>query len=267
MLVKNCNFTGIVKPVIVRYLFSSVISAVLLCSCASYKQNIMFKATEDSQPEIFKREAISTEKNYVIQKNDLLKLDVSSNNGERLVDPNPDLSNQGGSGQQPKKNENLNFLVDLAGTVKLPLVGEMKLEGLTLHQAEEIIQKEYSKYFKESFVLLSYVNKRVIVLGAPGGQVIPLNNQNITVAEVLALAKGVSNDAKANKIKLIRNNHVYQIDFSTIKGFLEGNLIVESGDIVYVEPIRRPFSEAIRDNYFLVSFLFSAVTVLVVVLK
>ncbi len=129
------------------------------------------------------------------------------------------MTGQGAGGKGEQKEEPPHYLVDVNGIIKLPLIGEMKLDGLTLRQAEEIIQKEYSKFFKESFVILSYVNKRVIVLGAPGGQVIPLVNQNVRVAEVLALAKGINNDARASNIKLIRGDHVYQIDFSTIKGF------------------------------------------------
>jgi polysaccharide export outer membrane protein len=225
----------------------------------------MFKPTEGYQPEVFKKEAKTIEKNYTIQKNDYLTLQIFSNNGERLIDPNPDMTHQNTNGNDQQNAEAIRYLVNINGLVKLPLVGEMKLEGLTLRQAEEIVQKEYSKFFKESFVIFSYVNKRVVVLGAPGGQVIPLTNQNVTVAEILALAKGLSNDAKAHNIKLIRGDHVYQIDFSTIKGYVEGNVLVEAGDIVYVEPIRRPFSEGFKDNYVIFSLFLSLVTTSVLI--
>jgi polysaccharide export outer membrane protein len=217
----------------------------------------MFKPTEGFQPEVFKKEAQAVEKNYTIQKNDYLTLEIFSNNGERLIDPNPDMSGQSSSNNNNSQQDDdkIHYLVDVNGVAKLPLVGEIHLEGLTLRQAEEIVQKEYSKYFKESFVIFSYVNKRVIVLGAPGGQVIPLTNQNIRVAEVLGMAKGLSNDARANNIKLIRGDRVYQIDFSTIKGYLEGNILVEAGDIIYVEPIRRPLTEGLKDSYIIISLL------------
>lgn len=250
-----------------------VLIVLVVCSCSSYKQNIMLRATEGFRPEVIKKESDVAEKNYVIQKNDYLKLDIYSNNGERLIDPNPDMtgaavkSSSSGSSQQQNQqgqsNDQPGYFVDINGLVKLPMIGEMKLEGLTLRQAEEIIQKEYSKFFKEPFVKVTYANKRVIVLGAPGGQVIPLTNQNVSVAEVLALAKGIDNLAKAHNIKLIRNDHVYQIDFSTIKGFKEGNVIVEPGDIVYVEPIRRPFTEGLRDNYIFVYVLMSTFAVII----
>jgi len=236
-----------------------------LFSCASYRANIMFRATEGSQPEVFKKEAQSTEKNYVIQKNDYLTLQIFSNNGERLIDPNPDMAGDNNRSNNQQAEELIRYLVDVNGVVKLPLVGEIHLEGLTLRQAEEIVQKEYSKFFKESFVLFSYVNKRVVVLGAPGGQVIPLTNQNIRVAEVLGMAKGLSNDARANNIKLIRGDHVYQIDFSTIKGYVDGNMLVEAGDIIYIEPIRRPFTEGLRDSYIFVSLFLSITTTAVLI--
>jgi polysaccharide export outer membrane protein len=230
----------------------------------------MFKSTPGHVPEAIKKEATTTEKNYVIQKNDLLKLDIYSNNGERLIDPNPDMSgakmsskSNSQSSEKQESTEQTSYLVDLKGLAKLPMIGEMKLDGLTLRQAEEMVQKEYAKYFKEPFVKMSYVNKRVIVLGAPGGQVIPLTNQNISVVEVLALAKGIDNFAKAHNIRLIRGEHVYQMDLSTIQGYRDGNMIVEPGDIVYVEPVRRPFSEALRDNYIFIYPLMTVITVLI----
>ena len=103
------------------------------------------------------------------------------------------------------------------------------------------------------------------MLGATGGQVIPLTNDNMKLVEVLALAKGLPNDSKAHTIRLLRGERVFQIDLSTIEGFRQGNLIVEPNDVVYVEPIRRPYSEALRDYAGAVSILVSLATLLAVI--
>ncbi len=234
-----------------------------LISCASYKQNIMFRSSKDTKPEDFKREASSIDKNYQIQPNDLLQLDVFTNKGERIVDPNPELTQTVTPAAQ--STTVFNYLVESNGLVKFPMIGQLQVKGLTIRQAEEIAQKEYAKFFNDPFVRLSFVNKRVIVLGAVGGQVIPLTNQNVTLIEVLALAKGLNNEAKANNIKLVRGEHVYQIDFSTIQGFKDGNMLIEPGDVVYVEPIRRPFTEALRDNFTVISLIVSLSTLVVVI--
>lgn len=237
----------------------------LLAACGSYKKNIMFKATDQAQPEGFERAAAAAEKNYLIQKNDLLTINVFSNKGERIIDPNPELSNSNLANVNNQQVQQFNYLVELNGIVKFPVIGEIKVEGLTLRQAEELTQKEYAKYFKEPFTVINFVNKRVTVLGAPGGLVIPLTNQNVTVVEVLALARGLSNDAKADNIKLIRHERVYQLDFSTIEGYRKSNMLVEPGDIIYVEPIRRPLVEGLRDNFIVVSLVVSLTTLIVLI--
>lgn len=235
----------------------------IMSSCASYRQNIMFKSTETEAAEKAKKAASSTEKNFQIAKNDRLIIDIYSNGGERLIDPNPELSKSNQNLQSTTEGDPV-YLVDIGGMIKLPMIGEIKLEGFTLRQAEEILQKEYAKFFKEPYVQLSFVNKRVIVLGAMGGQVIPLENENITVVEVLALGKGLNNDSKAQSVRLIRGERVFEIDFSTIEGFKNGNMLVQSGDIVYVEPVRRPFSEGLRDYSGIISMLVALATLITV---
>ncbi len=222
----------------------------------------MFKLPKGFKPSKISEEALRVEKNYIIQQNDYLKLDVYSNKGEKLIDPNPELSNL--TNQNTMVKEQPNYLVDLQGVVKFPMIGEIKLEGLTLRQAEEIIQKEYQKYFKEPFTLITYANKRVIVLGAPGGQVIPLVNQNISLVEVLGLAKGIDNLGKAQNIRVLRKEQVFLIDLSTIDGYRSGNMLIEPGDIVYVEPIRRPVSEAFKDYAGIVGLAVSIYALIIV---
>jgi polysaccharide export outer membrane protein len=240
-----------------------LVSLLFMMSCASYKQNIMFKSTEEVQPERISKEVSAVEKNYHIQKNDLLSLEVYSNKGERLIDPNPELSQKNGATQEIEEDEPV-YLVDLKGIVRFPMVGEINLENFTLRQAEEILQKEYAKFFKEPYVQLTYKNKRVILLGALGGHVIPLENENMNLLEVLALGKGLTNDSKAQNIRLIRGVRVFEIDLSTIQGLRDGNVIVEPGDVIYVEPVRRPVSEALRDYSGALSLLISLTTLLLV---
>ncbi len=223
----------------------------------------MLRPPDDyKSPEVTK-EILNAERNYIIQKNDLLKLEVFTNKGERIIDPNPELSRPTGTAVSQNRPQ-VNYLVDLNGIVKYPVVGDLKMEGLTLRQAESILQVEFEKYFKESFVVLTFQNKRAILLGAIGGQVIPLVNQNITLAEALALAKGLPTDAKAKNIRVARGDKVFVIDLTTIAGFQSGNMIIEPGDIIYVEPVRRPFAEGLRDYAGLFGLVVSTLSIIIV---
>jgi polysaccharide export outer membrane protein len=221
----------------------------------------MFRVPEGKA---LQNQVAQVESNYTIQKNDFLTIEVFTNQGERIIDPDfrlqKDLPTQSSTTREPVK-----YLVDMEGKAKFPMVGEIKVEGLTLRQAEQVLQQAYAEFYQQPYVVVRYLNKRVIVLGAPGGQVIPLNNDNIRLVEILATAKGLNNDAKANNIRVIRGEQVYVVDFSTIEGYQKNNLIMLPGDVVYVEPIRRPVVEGLRD-YAPIASVVATLTTLIVVL-
>jgi polysaccharide biosynthesis/export protein len=213
------------------------------------------------------QEAKAAEKNYTLQKNDLITIKVYTNAGERIIDPDFELMKDVPAQGLNVAREPIQYLINADGTVRLPMIGLFKVEGLTLLQAEEVLQKEYSKFYQDPFVDLQFHNKRVIVLGAPGGQVIPLLNENVTLVEILAIAKGINNDGKAHNIRLIRGDQVFVADFSTFEGYKKSNMLVEAGDVIYVEPIRRPFLEGLRDYGPAVSVLTGLTTLIVVLIS
>jgi polysaccharide export outer membrane protein len=234
--------------------------AVLSCSCSSYKQNIMFKVSDDYK---MSQQINNLEANYIIQKNDYLQLSVYTNKGEKIIDPGIETLQTPAGGTVTTVQER--YLIDDNGMAKLPLTGEVKLDGYTLKAAEEILQKMYAKYYQEPFVKLTYGNKRVVVLGAMGGQVIPLANENIKLTEVLALARGLSNDAKSHNIRIMRGQEVFVADLSTIEGYQKNNILIQPNDIIYIEPVRRPFIEGFRDYSVILSLLTSVSTLVVII--
>ncbi len=216
----------------------------------------MLRNPNDLKTSALTKEIVQTEYNYVIQKNDLLKIEVYSNKGERLVDPNPEISRPTG-GTVTQAQTITTYQVDLNGIVKFPVIG-------TLRQAEAVLQTQYEKYFTDSYVVLNFQNKRVIVLGAMGGHVIPLVNQNMNLAEIIALSKGLTPDSKAGSIRIVRGDEIFVVDLTTIEGFQAGNMLMMPGDIVYVEPVRRPFAEGLRDYTGLIGIFLSTLSLIVV---
>jgi len=239
-------------------------AVILLQACSSYKQNIMFQSEGEKLETITEQHRAM--ENYIIQPNDLLKLSVYTKKGEILIDPENKLMDQNMQSNMRVKPE-LQYLVQTDGSVKLPMVGVQRLSGLTLLDAESKLMEEYATFYKDPFVNLQYVNKRVVVLGATGGSVIPIKNENTTVVEILALVEGFEQEAKSHNIRLLRDEQAYVLDFSSIKGYQENNMIVKNGDVIYVEPVRRPFTEFIRDNGPVISVFSSLVSLIVVLIS
>lgn len=200
-------------------------------------------------------EARALETNYTIQPNDLLNVKVYTKNGEMIIDPEYELSKDINSNNKSSKPDP-EYLVRLDGTIYLPMIGDVTLQNLTIHEANLLLVQLYSEFFVDPYVITKYTNKRVTVLGAPGGQILPLTNENITVAEILAMAGGMQKTGNASKITLIRGEDVFLIDFSTVEGYYKSNQIVKAGDIIYIEPINRVVSE----NASTLALLLSSIT-------
>lgn len=210
----------------------------------------------------------AAEKSYPLHINDRLEISVYTDKGERLIDPNKELSKDI---RNQSSTETLSYLIRTDSLISLPMVGEQNLVGMSLGDAEKKLQQAYSAFYKTPYVQLRVKNRRVTVLGATGGQVIPLENEDMNVLEVLALAGGLPKDSKAQNIRLIRGPlnapQVQVIDLSTIDGMQKAQLEVEPGDIIYVEPVRRVLSESVRDIAPLIGIVSNVVTLIVVILK
>ncbi len=172
---------------------------------------------------------------YKIAPNDVLQYRVFTNDGFKLLD----LANQ----MNVVFRNDLDVLVESDGNVKMPMLGYIKLEGLTIREAETLLQEKYSDVYVKPFVTIRVTNKRVIVFPGNNGiaKVLPLANNNTTVMEAIALAGGITEDGKAYKVKLIRNYknakpQVFLMDLSKIEGLASANTIVLANDIIYVEP-------------------------------
>jgi polysaccharide export outer membrane protein len=224
----------------------------------------MFKLDEEDLSFLSGEIAVA-EKNYRIQANDILEVRIFTNKGERIIDPNFELQQEGQRNMQNR--EQPEFLVLDNGQVKLPMLGFVALGGMTIERAEIFLEEQYSNYYIEPFVRIRYLNKRIIVLGAPGGQVVPLANESISLIEVIAMAGGIDESGKAHNIRLIRGDlhspEVFLIDLSTVKGMRSAMLDVRPGDIVYIEPTREIVTEALRDVAVIFGTVTSVITLLV----
>jgi len=254
-----------------------ILAVQVLTGCKAYKRDVMLQFDERFDATAVEQSVERAADNYVIQPGDYVRLDVFTNDGERLIDPNFELSMAGGANPQAaQQRDQFTHLIMADGTARLPKLGIMSLQGLTINQAEELLQESFNAYYKESYVKLRPANRRAVILGAAGGatggggQVVPLENENMTILEVLALAGGVQQGGKVSSISLIRgdlaNPKVYEIDLSTIAGMKDSAMIVESGDVIYIEPWRRPFRETLRDTAPVFS-LFTSVLTLIFILQ
>lgn len=243
------------------FLFALLLIAT--SSCKIYRQSIMLDGGEDFTGTSISEDLLSADGNYKIGVNDLLKLQVFTNGGEAIIDPEFELTRDMQNPNNSRRTEPT-YLVRESGEVEFPMIGSTLAAGKTLDELREHLQSRYSEFYVKPFVVVENLSFRVVVMGVNGGVVIPIANQNISVAEVLAISGGVG-DGKADIIRLVRGSDTFVIDLSTVISFQSTNMIVQPNDIIYVEPVKRPVLDGLRDASFLVSVVGTLTTLLVLV--
>lgn len=219
-----------------RLLFFHAVSSILLFTgCIHYKDVPYYKNASE------KTDSVSINYNYsdpVIQKNDILKITVSSLDQDvtRLFsfnaeDPVNSFSNSAGS----------SYLVDPDGYVRMPLIGPVKVEGLTTWLVRDTITKLLQPYLKETVVEIRITSFRITVSGdvvKPG--MYNILNERLTLTEALTMAGDLNISAMRNNVLLIRdegNERKYiRFDLANKDIFNSPYFYLRSNDVIYVQP-------------------------------
>lgn len=137
--------------------------------------------------------------------------------------------------------ENVGLLVTQEGTVRLPLIGSFKIQGLTQDQASNALIKEYKKYIRNPYVLVEIKNQRVIVIGEvknPG--IVSVTNGTMNVIEAIARSGDLTDYASRVNIKVIRGDlrkpMIRNVDITNMSALSLSSLYLKPNDILYVQP-------------------------------
>ncbi|MBI3566031.1 MAG: polysaccharide biosynthesis/export family protein [Elusimicrobia bacterium] len=209
------------------------LAALLLTSCSSVPLHYDSSAPKKSdavQRQQAEEAAISAaveqvavkKSDYVISGADLLKITLL---GEKDLDREVRVSQK--------------------GTITYPLVGEVKVGGLTTADAERALAaglKDYLRSPQVSIFIKEYGNKKVFVFGQvmkPGAVELPTET-SLTVLEAISQAQGFTRIAAPDRTRVVRmvdgKSQSFTIEVSAItkRGEKDKDLTLEPNDIVFV---------------------------------
>ena len=176
-----------------------------------------------------------------LQPDDMLSIIVSAENPELTIPFNmPQIQiNYSVVGNQTSIKT---YLIDYNGFIDYPVVGKIKMAGLTKSEANLEIVKKISEYFKTPpSVNLSIVNFKISVLGeVQRSGTFPITSNRITVLEALTMAGDLTIFGNRKNVLIIRESNgqksFNRIDL-TNSSFIESPYYyLTQNDVVYVEP-------------------------------
>ncbi len=160
------------------------------------------------------------------------------------------------------------YSVNEYGYIKMPVLGNVKVEGMTINEATDHIQEKIDDYLIDATVVVKLVNFNVTVLGEvsrPGNYYVYDNR--LTIVDALGLAGDMTDFGKRN-VNIVRHTpdgaKFATLDLTDRKSFSSEFFYLQSNDIVYVEPT---IAKRLGFKDFPFSVLFSAISTTVLLLN
>lgn len=233
------------KPL--KLFFALACLAILACSCVTSKEVSYMNDLKHNQsiPLNSKFEA-------VISPYDQLRINVIGVGDEKeLAEP----FNPFGNAQTMTSNQNAGYLVDVNGDIQFPTLGKIHVKGMTRLQLQEFITEKLvaGGYMNNPMVDVRFINFRVFVLGTTdGGKVLTINNERCTFLEALAMAGGLNQYTKRDKIAVMR-----EVDGKMVTHFLDPRstdvfndsfFLLQQNDIIITQSFRRAYAQDAFDR-------------------
>ena len=183
----------------------------------------------------------------IIMPKDVLNITVSASDDAAAAPFNLTIPTPYTLGQRNSYSQAMlqSYIVDNEGYIDFPLVGSLRLAGLTKDQAEQLIHDKIKPYMTEvenPIVTVRMINYKISVLGEvsrPG--MFTVANEKINILEALAQAGDLTIYGVRDRVQLIRENDNGQKEIH-ILNLNDANIInspyyyLQQNDIIYVEP-------------------------------
>ncbi len=152
---------------------------------------------------------------------------------------------------QNMANQNaMGYLVDVNGDLQFPTLGKIHVQGMTRLQLQDDIRTKLvaGGYMNNPMVDVRFMNFRVFVLGtADGGKVLNITNERCTFLEALAMAGGLNQYTKRDKIAVMREENgkivTRFLDPRSTDVIYDPYFLLQQNDIIVTESFRRAYAQ------------------------
>jgi polysaccharide biosynthesis/export protein len=240
---------------------------ILISSCSSYKNVPYFQDLNHAE---ITQDQVNNYSPLLIQPADILGINVNSRNPESSAIFNYNLNRiNGGPIDNAGENPITGYQVDDKGNIQLPLIGNLKVAGLTTSQLSAKLDELLLTYYKDPVVNTRLINFKVSIFGdVLRPNVYTLQNERTTITEALSLAGDLNITAKRTNIILIREQdgkrNYIPIDLTSKKIFDSPYYYLRNNDEIYVQADRVKYSQ-VDSRFQVASLVLAALSVVAIV--
>lgn len=180
---------------------------------------------------------------YMIGAGDALEIHAWNNDNPDILVVNPVSTTQGSTIVTNMAQDTHTVVVSRDGRIYVPLVGVIKVEGISTADLENVIKKGLANYASDANVTVLIKSPKpvkVYMVGQvnrPGMYGVPDGNpEECRIANFINLAGGLSPLAELNRISIKRGTETLYVDFYKLEkeGDVSQNIILRDGDTVVI---------------------------------
>ena len=216
-----------------------ILFSILIFSCTSRKEVVYYQNLENLEDS-----SLSNSYEIKVQPDDLLSIIVSAEDPEIAIPFNlRTVSVVSPNGQKFVTGQETMqlYLVDALGFIDFPVLGKLKVSGLTRTQVTELFQNKISSYIKNPIINFRITNFKISVQGevnAPGTYTV--DSERITLIEALTKARDLTIYGKRDNVLIIREKDgvktFNKIDLTKTDFVNSPFYYLAQNDVIYVEP-------------------------------
>jgi len=235
-----------------------LLSILILSSCSGVKKVAYFQKYSSSADSLKEQTTAPELYDARIKPKDLLSITVVTSESEasknynlvvpQLFDPAIASLLSASAGLSTSMLTSIptlqSYLVDNDGTINFPVIGSLKVGGITRKELEKMLQVKLASSFNKELPIITIriINYSVNILGEvlrPGKY--NTTNDRMTIFEGLAMASDMTIYGRRDNVKVLRENADGTKNYITVN-LNDKNVInspayyLEQNDVVYVEP-------------------------------
>lgn len=228
-----------------------VIIIAVITSCSSSRKVVYFQDMPSGSIQ-----DVITKKTITVQSGDQLSIMVYADNAELASAFNLNVATGSNNMGNNGNNATRVYTIDSKGYIKMPVLGSVKIAGLTREQISNKIESELTmrNLLRNPVVNVAFYNMYVSVLGEVGGaKKIEIEKDLLTLPELLSQCGDLTINGKRETVKIIRDKDgqktAYTVNLRSGESVYQSPAYyLQPNDLVYIEPNSHKTSQSVSNG-------------------
>ncbi|MGK6351553.1 polysaccharide biosynthesis/export family protein [Parapedobacter sp. DT-150] len=255
-----------------KTIFLFLLAVFCLGGCVTTKNTVYFGDIPTDSPNV----KLPEYKEPVVLVDDILHITIQTIDGGTTTAINQlsgGIANAGNPAAPTAVNSSApsGYLVDKEGQISMPMLGTLKVVGLTTSEVRTLVSEEAARYFKDPTVQVRFANFKITVIGeVTRPATYTVASEKINLLDALGMAGDLTIFGKRENVMLIRDNNgekeFVRFNLNSYDTFTSPYFYLKQGDVIYVEPGKGKVAQNNAARTQMVSILASAVSIITVIM-